>query len=80
MFKYWKVLQWMMLESFVAILFILRPNGIFYGHLVHFVVIWYIFPHFGIFTEKNLASLLKRIISNEPEQNVSRFLGFEKSI
>jgi hypothetical protein len=21
---------------------------IFYGHLVQFVVIWYIFPHFGI--------------------------------
>jgi hypothetical protein len=29
---------------FVAILSILWPNGIFYGYLVHFVVIWYFFP------------------------------------
>jgi hypothetical protein len=27
---------------------ILRPLEIFYGHLVYFVVIWYIFLHFGI--------------------------------
>jgi hypothetical protein len=31
-------------EIFMTILSILRPNKIFYGHLVHFVVIWYIFP------------------------------------
>jgi hypothetical protein len=28
---------------------ILRPLEIFYGHVVYFVVIWYIFPRFGIF-------------------------------
>jgi hypothetical protein len=28
---------------FMDIRFILRPFGIFYGHLVYFVVIWYIF-------------------------------------
>jgi hypothetical protein len=33
---------------FKAILSILRRNGIFYGHLVHFVVIWYIFSNFGM--------------------------------
>jgi hypothetical protein len=33
---------------FMVILFILRQNGIFCGHLVHFVVIWYIFPRFGV--------------------------------
>jgi hypothetical protein len=27
---------------------ILLPLEIFYGHLVYFVVIWYIFPRFGI--------------------------------
>jgi hypothetical protein len=27
---------------------ILRPLEIFYGPLVYFVVIWYIFPRFGI--------------------------------
>jgi hypothetical protein len=26
----------------------LQPLEIFYGHLVYFVVIWYIFPRFGI--------------------------------
>jgi hypothetical protein len=34
-------------------------TGIFYGYLVYFVVIWYIFPHFGILTKKNLATLLE---------------------
>jgi hypothetical protein len=42
--KFWKVLQWKMLVFFVAILSISRPNGVFNGHLVHFVVIWNIFP------------------------------------
>jgi hypothetical protein len=27
---------------------ILCPFGILYGRLVYFVVIWYIFPHFGM--------------------------------
>jgi hypothetical protein len=31
-----------------AVLSTLRPNDTFYGHLVHFVVIWYIFSSFGI--------------------------------
>jgi hypothetical protein len=40
---------------FIIIVSVLQPNGIFYGHLVHLVVIWYIFPvlvyfsRFGIF-------------------------------
>jgi hypothetical protein len=33
---------------FTAILSIIRPNGIFYDVLVHFVVIWYIFSRFGM--------------------------------
>jgi hypothetical protein len=32
----------------MTIWFILRQLEIFYGHLVYFVVIWYIFPRFGI--------------------------------
>jgi hypothetical protein len=31
---------------------ILRPLEIFYGHLVYFVVIWYIFPGFGILNQE----------------------------
>jgi hypothetical protein len=41
---------------------ILLPLEIFYGHLVYFVVIWYIFPRFGIlYQEKsgNPAGLRK---------------------
>jgi hypothetical protein len=37
---------------------ILRPLKIFYGHLVYFVVIWYIFPVLVSCTKKNLATLL----------------------
>jgi hypothetical protein len=38
--KFWKVLQ-----RKVLVFFAISPlNGLFYGHLVHFVAIWYIFP------------------------------------
>jgi hypothetical protein len=39
---------------------ILRPFGVFYGHLVYFVVIWYVHIYFPIlvcYTDKNLATL-----------------------
>jgi hypothetical protein len=45
---------------FMTILSILRSNGIFYGHSVHFgTFIWYIFPDLVCSTEKNLATLFK---------------------
>jgi hypothetical protein len=44
--KLWRVLQRKMLVYLVAIWLILSPFGIFCGHLVRFVVIWYIFPRF----------------------------------
>jgi hypothetical protein len=44
------VLQWKMLV-YICILWtfgqFLRTLGRFYGHLVYFVVIWYMFPVFG---------------------------------
>jgi hypothetical protein len=46
---------WMVLQSILQS--ILRPNGIFYGHLVHFVIIWYIIPILVCCTDKNLATL-----------------------
>jgi hypothetical protein len=46
--KFWRVLQWKMLEYCMAIWSILRPLEIVYGHLVYLVFIWYIFPRFGI--------------------------------
>jgi hypothetical protein len=46
----------------MAILSTLRPSGIFYGILVPFVVIWYIFPVLLCCTEKNLATLFPATI------------------
>jgi hypothetical protein len=37
-----------MLVHFTVIWYILWPFGIFCGHLVYVMVIWNIFPHFGI--------------------------------
>jgi hypothetical protein len=39
--KFWRVLQWKMLRPFGK--HTLRPFGIFCGHIVYFMVIWYIF-------------------------------------
>jgi hypothetical protein len=46
--KFWRVLQWKILVHFMTIWCILVLLEIFNGHLVYFVVIWYIFPRFGI--------------------------------
>jgi hypothetical protein len=52
--KFWRVLQWKMLVHFMSIWFILRSLKIFNGSLVYFVVIWYIFPCFGmLYQEKS---------------------------
>jgi hypothetical protein len=37
---------------FLTIWSTLRALEIFYGHLVYFVVIWYIFPRFGILDQE----------------------------
>jgi hypothetical protein len=42
---------------FMTIWSILRPLEMFYGLLVYFVVIWYIFPVLVFWTKKNLATL-----------------------
>jgi hypothetical protein len=42
---------------FLAIWNILLTFGIFYDHLEHFVVIWYIFPVLVSCTKENLATL-----------------------
>jgi hypothetical protein len=34
----------------------------FYGHLVHFVVTWYIFPVLVCCSEKNLAALIPSLV------------------
>jgi hypothetical protein len=45
--KFWRALDWTILIYFSAIWNILAPFGIFYGHLVQFVFVWYIFSGFG---------------------------------
>jgi hypothetical protein len=42
--KFLRVLLWKMLVVFMTFGHILRPLRIFFAHLVHFVVMWYIFP------------------------------------
>jgi hypothetical protein len=37
----------------------LRPFGIVYVNLLQFLVIWYIFPFWYVWTKKNLATLLE---------------------
>jgi hypothetical protein len=50
--KFWMVLLWKILLYFVTTWSILQPLEIFYGHLVYFVVIWYISPRFGILDQE----------------------------
>jgi hypothetical protein len=51
--KFGRVLHWKMLVYFMDTWSILQSFVIFYGHLVKYLEIWYIFPRFGIlFQEK----------------------------
>jgi hypothetical protein len=56
--KFGRVSQSKIIVYFMAIWSILRPFGIFYGHSVYFMVIWYIFPVWVCCTMKNLATLI----------------------
>jgi hypothetical protein len=56
-------------------------NGVFYGHLINFVAIWYILWPFGKFfpvlescAKKNLAILLGRDTENGAAKNVAQDL------
>jgi hypothetical protein len=51
------ILEGLAMEDVGILWSISWPNGISYGHLVHFVVIWYIFPVLVCCTEINLATL-----------------------
>jgi hypothetical protein len=46
------------LEHFIDMLSIILPFDLFYGRLVYFVVIWYLFPVLVYCAKKNLATLL----------------------
>jgi predicted membrane protein len=52
--KFRRALDWKMFIFVIAIWNILWRLGIFYDHLVHFVLIWYIFSGFGsLYQEKS---------------------------
>jgi hypothetical protein len=56
--KVWRALDGKMLIYFMALWNILQTFGIFSDHLVHFMLIWYIFPVLISCTKKNLATLV----------------------
>jgi hypothetical protein len=63
--NFWKVLQWKMLVHFMPIWSIFWVFGMLKGHLLDFVVIWYIFPPFGKFyQEKSGNNSSAEIVSN----------------
>jgi hypothetical protein len=46
--QFWRALQWKMLVYLMAIWSIFRPLGIFCAHLEYFMLIFHIFPRFGM--------------------------------
>jgi hypothetical protein len=44
----------------MAIWSIFRPLGIFYGTLVYFVVIWYIFTRFGMLKQEKSGNPVEK--------------------
>jgi hypothetical protein len=63
-------LKWKVLVYFMALWSVLRPFGIFCGHLVYFGFVWYIFSRFGkLYEEKSgntglAARLILKGLSN----------------
>jgi hypothetical protein len=69
--KFWRDLQSKILVYVTVIWHILRPFGIFCGHLAYLMVIWYIFPILVCCTKKNLATLLEQddgFLTSEPKK------------
>jgi hypothetical protein len=54
--KFWRVLQWKMVVYYLAIRSIFRLYRILCGHLVYFMVIWYIFFRFVILYHEKSGS------------------------
>jgi hypothetical protein len=69
--KFWRILQWEMLVYSMDTWSISRSFVIFYGHLVKFVVIWYIFPGFGILYQEKYGNPEPNLIENRPKNVLS---------
>jgi hypothetical protein len=73
--KFWWFWQKKILVYFISTWSILQPWEIFYGLLIYFVVIWHIFPRFGMLYQgksgnpagiSRLLEVCDRDILNEP--------------
>jgi hypothetical protein len=52
--KFWRALELKILVYFMTVCNILMQFGSTYCRFVQFVVIWYIFPHFGMFGSQKI--------------------------
>jgi hypothetical protein len=75
--KFWRVLLWKILVYFVTIWSILMLLEIFYGHLVNFVVIWYIFPRFGILCQEKSGNLEQDQKTGRPDSPFGRLFTLD---
>jgi hypothetical protein len=92
--KFLRVLQWKMLVDFMAVRSILRPFGVFCGHMNYFMFIWYTFFSFWYFVPRKIwqpclrsrvtsASVVKiynAAISLERFENNNVFICFENAL
>jgi hypothetical protein len=60
--------------------YILRTFDIFYGHLVNFVVIWYIFPHFGILYQEKSGNPALDVGRQHVRASVSHLDHYKRSL
>jgi hypothetical protein len=72
--KFGMVLQWKMLVYLMETWSFLRSFVIFYGHLVQFVVIWHIFPHFGILYQEKSGNPVDSEVTSEDKKYVEKKL------
>jgi hypothetical protein len=64
----WRALEWKLRLYFMTIWNIFRSFGIIYDLLVKFVVIWYIFTFWYVWTKKNLTTLIQTIFKDVLKQ------------
>jgi hypothetical protein len=77
--KFWRKLEWKCGYTYIVDIWpILRPFGIFHSHLVHFAVIWYIFPVLVCCAKKNLATPDTSRTEKTRESGVNVFFGEKK--
>jgi hypothetical protein len=64
-------LEWTIWVYILAILVVLRQFGVFYLHWEYFVVIWYIFSHFGMLQQEKSGNPGRGAISEKHLQQLA---------